>query len=968
VPASTDPDLDGLCALAAELLRTPIALIRPAGAEPPHWQGRHGDELGDPLGNDLGSDALVAAACTLALYQDGVVEVRDARADSRLPKQPRPQQAPGLRFFAGLALRQASGEALGTLCVIDHRPRRLGARQRAALQRLGRQALQLIELRHLRREPVEGIPRVWRRVALAAQHTSKIVLLLDGEGHILWMNPAFERSSGYRPEEALGRRPDELTHFDGSSQVAFEQLRQAVHGRHACQVQILKRARDGRLLWVDIDLQPLFDENGKFECFFSLETDISEIVRQREQARTLLEVLPAGVLLQSTEGRVLDANPAACRILGLAKNDLIGRDARSGHWYTVDANGRSLPDAQRPLVHVLATGQASPPQRLCLRNGQGEPRWLDMRCVPLHGPAGSLEAALTCFTDVSDTVRAKALLQTALDAADLEPWSWEPDANRWTLSPSLRARMHIDTIPGAWHARVDDEDLAQARHAMRALLRGEHSRYRTEFRLRMADGHWHWFAGSAAVAERSPDGRALRVSGVVLDIDERKRAEDRLQVAATTDALTGLPNRGLLADRLGRALAACQRRGHLGALIFLDLDQFKRVNDSHGHAAGDELLRKVTQRLLAALRAEDTLARMGGDELMVMLPNAGADAASAERAAHEVVRKLRAALDTPVQVDHTEYRVGASIGITVFPRGDAPSVDDLIREADTAMYAAKQAERGSTRVYEAAMREHLLGRLALERALHRAIEEDRIVLHLQGQWSADGRLAGVEALARWQDADRGMVPPASFIALAEETGLIVALGRRVVEHAAAITRRLRDAGLAVPLSLNISPRQFADPGFGPHLLQAVAAHGIAPADLQLELTEGMLADEASERLMNELADQGFRFSIDDFGTGWSNLVYLKRLPVDELKIDRAFVREAAEGGDDAALVLAILGIARRFRLRTVAEGVETQAQARFLLDAGCDRLQGWLYDRARPLEDLLAAVCATQADAAAGTP
>ncbi len=941
-----EQSFDDLTALAAEMLGVPIALVSLVDERRQWFKSHHGIDATETPRD--------WAFCAHAILGDELFEVPDAAEDARFRHNPLVTQDPHIRFYAGMPLRLSSGEALGTLCVIDRQPRRLDARQRDVLHRLARQAVQLIDL-HCSRLEQQRASRELRRLALVAQRTDNVVILGDAQGRATWVNAAFERVTGFRADEIIGRSPGSVLQFAGSSVLARAELRDAVRSRRACRVQILNRAKDGRPYWMDVDLQPLHGNDGSFEGFVAVETDITEVVRQREHAQALLEVLPAGVMLQSPSGRILKANPAAHEILGVAAGSLAGQDTRSVRWSTVDAEGQPLRDEDRPLMQVLATGRPSEQRRIGVRNGQGEQRWLDLRCVPLAGPDGSLEGALTCFTDVTDAVRTEALLQTALRAADLGSWTWDPDDDSWALSPNWSERFGTGNLASDWRERVHPEDMARANAAMSALLAGRKRSYRVEFRFRMVDGRWRWLLAYAAVAERAPSGRVLRVSGVMMDIDERRRAEERLRLAATTDALTGLPNRSLLADRLGRALESCRRRNRQGALIFLDLDHFKRVNDSHGHAAGDALLREVTRRLRDTLRVEDTLARMGGDELMVLLPDAGEDIEAAVQAAREVVRKLRAALDTPVPVGPMEYRVGASIGITVFPRAESPTVEDLIREADTAMYAAKQAERGSTRVYEPSMRDDVAMRLSMERALQQAIDEDRIALHLQGQWTADGRLAGLEALARWHDAERGAVSPAAFIPLAEECGLIVPLGRRVVARACALVRRLRSHGLDVPLSVNVSPRQFADRGFAEHLRQCVRSEGIAPADLQLELTEGMLADETSERLMAELAADGFQFSIDDFGTGWSNLMYLKRLPVHELKIDRAFVRDVVEDADDAALVLAIVGIARRFGIRTVAEGVETAAQARFLLDAGCDRLQGWLFDRPRPPEEMLAA-------------
>lgn len=941
-----DPGFDELTALVAELLEAPIALVSLSDRHRQWFKSHHGLATCET--------PRAWAFCPHALLGDACFEVPDTTLDPRFSSHPQVLHDPHIRFYAGVPLRLPGGETLGTLCVLDRRPRHLDDRQRGLLSRLSGQVMRLIELHGVRRAQVQT-HRELTRLALVAQHTSNVVILSDAKGLTTWVNPAFERVTGYTAGEVIGRAPGTLLQFEGTSALARETLGAAVRERRACRVQILNRSKTGQPYWMDIDLQPLRGQDGTFEGFVALETDITEVVRQREHAQALLDVLPAGVLLQSPQGRILKANPAAHDILGVPLGDLAGRDTRAVHWMTVDAEGRPLRDEDRPLARVMATGQASEPRRIGIRNGRGEQRWLDLRCVPLRGPDGQIESALTCFNDVSQAVRTDAMLQTALGAADLGSWSWEPDEGLWSMSPNWIERFGPLNHPGGWQERVHPDDLLQGRAPMLALLRGTQARFRSEFRLRMQDGSWRWLLAHAAVAERAPTGRALRVSGVLMDIDEHRRAVERLEVAACTDALTGLPNRSLMADRLGQALAVCRRRRRQGALIFLDLDHFKRVNDTHGHAAGDILLCEVTRRLREVLRLEDTLARMGGDEMMVLLPDVGARSDDAAQVALEVAGKLMAALQKPVQVGELEHRIGASIGITVFPRDDAPTVDDLIREADTAMYAAKLRERGSTRVYEPAMRERVASRVALERALRLAIDEDRIALHLQGHWTAEGELAAFEGLARWHDPTQGQVPPTEFIALAEDSGLILPLGRRVIEHACVAARRLHEAGIRVPVSVNVSPRQFADPGFADHLVKAVRAHGISPLSLQLELTEGMLADDTSERQMRRLAHEGFQFSIDDFGTGWSNLMYLKRLPVHELKIDQAFVRDVVDNADDAALVLAIIGIAHRFGIQTVAEGVETLAQARFLENAGCDRLQGWLFDRARPLEAVLSA-------------
>jgi len=442
---------------------------------------------------------------------------------------------------------------------------------------------------------------------------------------------------------------------------------------------------------------------------------------------------------------------------------------------------------------------------------------------------------------------------------------------------------------------------------------------------------------------------------VARDIGERKKAATAIHRLAYYDVLTDLPNRRFLLERLDVLLTEARAGQDWGAVVFIDLDHFKFVNDARGHATGDALLRSVATRLSNLMRPGDTVARIGGDEFVVLLPRIGHDLDGATATALASADRLRLALCEAVEVDGNRYNASASLGVTLLtPMGQ--SAHDLLREADTAMYHAKARGRNGVALFEATMRAEVEQRLTLERDLAGAIERGELAMHLQLQCDTHGKPGGAEMLMRWQRADGRFVPPDVFIPIAEASGLIVQLGQWALHQACLAWLRLDAAGHPMPLSVNVSPLQFGQPDFVEQVRALLAQTGVPASALILELTEGLLIKDRDATIarMHALAAIGIRFSIDDFGTGYSNLGYLKRMPLYELKIDKSFIRDTPDDADGAAIVCSILAMAAHLRLRVVAEGVETRAQADFLDANGCPSMQGYLFARPQPLEQLLA--------------
>ncbi len=430
------------------------------------------------------------------------------------------------------------------------------------------------------------------------------------------------------------------------------------------------------------------------------------------------------------------------------------------------------------------------------------------------------------------------------------------------------------------------------------------------------------------------------------DLSASKVAEERIRLLAYHDALTGLPNRLLLKDRLEHGLASARRsRGHL-AVLFLDLDRFKNVNDSLGHAAGDQLLKEIASRLTTCVREVDTVSRLGGDEFVIVL-----ESLQDQDDAVSIATKIHAAFEQPIQVGNQMLHASASIGIAIYPDdGDSPEM--LMQNADTAMYQAKSLGRNNYQFFAPFMNAHVRERLDLENRLRLALDRHEFELYYQPIVDLrSGVIICAEALIRWRNPEHGLVPPDKFIPIAEETGFIVQIGDWVTEQACRDLSAWREQGITPPrLSLNLSPRQFRQPGLAARLRASLERHGLAADQFDLEVTESALVDhpDAAARILGELKDMGVGIVIDDFGTGYSSLAYLKIFPIDKLKIDRSFVSDILSDKSDREITLAVIALSHNLGLEVVAEGVELAEQLDFLVRHGCDSVQGYFYSRPLP--------------------
>ena len=519
-----------------------------------------------------------------------------------------------------------------------------------------------------------------------------------------------------------------------------------------------------------------------------------------------------------------------------------------------------------------------------------------------------------------------------------------PSASRLLGYPAgaLVGRIPFDSI--------HPKDVARAREAFRRLLEGgeEEVIAPIEFRFRHARGHWIHLEALGNNLMNHPG-----IRGVVLtsrDVSERKKAQERAQYVSQHDVLTGLPNRLLMQDRLHQAITQARRNGGLVALMFIDLDRFKLVNDSFGHVIGDALLKQVAARLTHCLRDTDTVARLGGDEFTIMLP----DAASAQ-VVGEVAQRVLSDFTQPFNDGEQEMYVSASIGISLFPR-DGASSDELVKHADTAMYSAKDSGRNNYRYFTEDLNHEVREKVMLESGLRRAIERGELRLHYQPKIDlATNRVIGAESLVRWQHPTRGLIPPSKFIRVAEESGLIVPLGEWVLRAACEQVRAWQREGFDIQVAINVSARQFQQRNLADVVMGIMQDCGVDPQFVEIELTESAIMNDAEMSIstLERMKSRGIAISIDDFGTGYSSLSYLKRLPLDILKIDQSFVRDITTDHNDAAIVRAIIGLARSLNIKVIAEGVEDDNQLSFLNAYGCNYGQGYLFGRPLIPESLI---------------
>ena len=622
------------------------------------------------------------------------------------------------------------------------------------------------------------------------------------------------------------------------------------------------------------------------------------------------------------------------------------------------------PEATRTVLGALAAalrdGRSDGHRVEVTRPGARQPMWFEISVARKGGagmPAGTADSEprfIVLARDITRPRQAESDLRVAATAFDAQ----QGMAITATDKRIVRINPAFTQITGY----TAEDALGQSLHLLNS---GRHDRafYRNIWHTVGTTGAWKgevWNRRKngeiypdlrTITAVHAEDGSITHYVNTFADFSERKAAEDEIRHLAFYDALTHLPNRRLLLDRLRQSLLASARRGHCGALQFIDLDNFKTLNDTLGHDMGDLLLQQVAERLTLAVREADTVARLGGDEFVVMAEGLSGIRETASAQARALSEKILAALNLPYALAGREYHVTPSIGIALYS-GSMESTDEVLKHADLAMYQAKAAGRNTLRFFNPGMQAAANARVALESDIREALASRQFALHYQPQIDSQGRAVGAEALLRWKHPVRGMVSPAEFIPVAEETGLILPLGDWVLQTACEQLQAWAEdePTRELSLSVNVSARQFRQQDFADRVLGLVAGMGMSACRLKIELTESLLVNDVEDTIekMTQLKQRGVGFSLDDFGTGYSSLSYLKRLPLDQLKIDQSFVRDLLTDPNDAAIARTVITLGHSLGLAVIAEGVETEAQRQFLSTEGCDGYQGYLFSRPLP--------------------
>lgn len=714
----------------------------------------------------------------------------------------------------------------------------------------------------------------------------------------------------------------------------------------------LAQRLDGQQFWVEVILQRARIDTA--DRIIALVRDISERKQQEQHTHALLaenETILNNALVGIAyikRRRIVSCNRRFEEIFQYLPGELIGES--SERLYDSCATFETIGvDAYQSTAE-----NKSYSTELQLQHKDGSVFWgaLSGRAI---NPAQPHEGSIWIYSDITDRKQAEFDLRIAASAFESQEGMMVTDAN----GVILRINRAFTQTTGYSNAEAVGQTprlLKSGRHdaeffgAMWEAIRRTGG-WQGEIWDRRKNGEIYpkWLTISAV---KDNQGSVTHYIGAHYDITERKKAEQKIEELAFFDQLTGLPNRTLLLDRLKQAMTVSHRLETCGALLFIDLDHFKTLNDTLGHDKGDILLRQVAQRLAASIREGDTVARLGGDEFVVVLESLSDSPQEAANQTETVGEKIRAALQQTYLLGNVEHRSTASIGATLF-YGHETSIDDLLKQADLAMYKAKDSGRNTLSFFDPAMQRVVMERVALESDLRDAVHKKQFILHYQAQVVGEGRVIGAEVLVRWQHPERGMVSPAEFIPLAEETGLILPLGDWVLETACRqLTLWAGQTEMAhLTVAVNVSVQQFSEADFVDNVLAVLRKTGANPQRLKLELTESLLVSNVQDVIekMHALKAKGVSFSLDDFGTGYSSLSYLRRLPLDQLKIDQSFVRDVLSDPNDAVIAKTIVALAQSLGLGVIAEGVETLAQRDFLANSGCHAYQGYFFSRPLPI-------------------
>lgn len=922
----------------------------------------------------------------------------------------------GFRSGAAFPLRQG-GRVVGALTLFSEEPHFFDGQMERLLEEMAEDisfALKNFEKEARRREAEDRL----RKLSHVVEQSPVSVMITRSDGRIDYVNPKFAEVTGYASEEVIGKTPAVVGNTPAE---IYADLWRTIRSGGEWRGELQNRKKNQELLWEHEIISPLKNDLGEITHFVSIREDVTKLKRSEQALRRLnrglrmLSDCNQALVRVRDEQELLDTiceiivgvgglrlawvgyaerdeaqsvRPAACRGADadyVEQAQITWADTERGRGPT----GTAIRSGSTVVMNDILTHPDYEPWREeAIRYG-----YASSIALPLKSPGGvfgalnvySAEANFFDAEEVSllnelaaDLAYGIVSLRTAIEREKAEAalllthQAMKSSSNGIMIcdmasraSPVIYVNPAFERITGYPADEImgrnphflagterDQVGLEEIRAAVREQRAGS-----AILRSYRKDGSPFWNEFSVSPV-RNETGSVTHFVAIFNDVTERVRYQKELEHQATHDRLTGLANRNLLADRLNQAMIYAHRSGRLVGVLLLDIDRFKLINDSLGHGFGDTLLKIVARRLASCVREGDTIARLGGDEFVIVL----AEVAQADDVA-PIARKILEALELPLEVGGQEIFTTASIGISLYPR-DGADQEALLKNADIAMYRVKESGRNAYQFYTEDMNVRSVEKLKLEASLRRALERGEFLLHYQPVISLNTReITGAEALLRWQSADRGMVSPADFIPLAEETGLILPIGEWALRAACLEGRHLLDMGLPpIAISVNVSALQFRQKNFVAIVKDALDAAELSPLLLKIEITESAIMHnpEGTAAILMDLKSLGVAISVDDFGTGYSSLSYLRRFPIDQLKVDRSFVRDVATDPDSATIARAIVALAHNLHLDAVAEGVETPEQLAFLEDIGCDRVQGFLFSRPVPADDLYRLLAGSQ--------
>jgi len=785
------------------------------------------------------------------------------------------------------------------------------------------------------------------------------MVVVNQGGDIILLNVQAEKQFGYPRDELLGQPVKNIIPQGFAERLVADDLRSAEDAlaqQIGTGIELTARRKDGSEFPIELMLSPL--ENAEGILVTAAIRDISvrkaaeaHLAQMEGRYRGLLEAAPDAMVVVNQGGDIILLNVQAEKQFGYPRDELLGQPVKNiiPQGFAERLVADDLRSAEDALAQQIGTGI-----ELIGRRKDGSEFPIELMLSPLANDEGILVTA--AIRDISVRKAAAEALFAEKERAEVTLRSIGDAVLCTDIAGNITfLNIAAENMTGwSWREAVD-RPMAEVFPIMDATTR-QTTPNRMEMALRQnraarlppncilirRDGLEMWIEGSASPIHDS-EGQDVGVVTIFRDVSEARTMALEKTHSAEHDFLTGLPNRLLLSDRLSQAVALAPRRQNKVAVLFLDLDNFKHINDSLGHPIGDKLLQSVGKRLVECVRGSDTVSRQGGDEFVMLL----SDAEHWEDAA-VVARRMLEAVARAHSIDRHDLHITASIGVSVYP-DDGLDAETLIKNADTAMYQAKENGRQSFRFFEPEMNVRAVERQSIEEGLRRALERHEFALHYQPIVDlGTGAIIGTEALIRWTHATRGVVPPVQFIPVAEDCGLMGPIGSWVLREACEQARAWLDAGLPVTtMAVNVSAMEFRDERFLGNLFAILSETGLDPRVLVVELTESLLMKhaEAAASILQTLRERGVRVAIDDFGTGYSSLGYLRKFPLDALKIDQSFVRQISTPGEDTAIVTAVIGMARSLNLRVIAEGVETLEELEFLRAHHCDEVQGYYFSR-----------------------